>query len=287
MPREAFWKDIRLTAKQRDEDKNIQGPAHTFYHLTKVLGLTLKDHKGNIIINDENDIHLDFLHSNLSHFKKMITLWIRKAIFQQLRQRASLPAGSPGARKDLADVPAYVDIHATTANFRMKKGDYKYATDHHARNSLESVIAGSIRAGDRLHAAGLIDTDKCPHCGSEAPRHTTLHMFWECSLHNKCRKKAKLKTDMLLNRAMQQHGHTAKNHLTSILDNNAFRHTSICPDDITALKQYKQNITKDAVFTACASAQHIISHDTQGAETLEINGTRYIVVYTDGSTIMP
>ena len=68
----------------RDEDKNIQGPAHTFFHLTKVLGLTLKDFRGNIIINDESDIHFDSLHSNLTHFKKMITLCIRKAIFQQL-----------------------------------------------------------------------------------------------------------------------------------------------------------------------------------------------------------
>ena len=248
--------------------------------------MTLKDHKGNIIINDENDIHLDFLQSNLTHFKKMITLWIRKAIFQQLRERAAQPSGSPGARKDMTDIPAYVDIHATTANFRMKKGDYNYVTDHHARNSLESVLAGSIRAGDRLQAAGLIESDKCPHCGDGVIRQTTLHMFWECSLHDKCRKKAKLKTDMLLNRAMQQHGHTAKKHLTDILENNAFRHTSICPDDIIALKQYKQNITKDAVFSTSASPQHIIDQRTQGAETIDINGTRYIVVYTDGSTIM-
>ena len=112
-------------------------------------------------------------------------------------------------------------------------------------------------------------------------------MFWECSLHNKCRKKAKLKTDMLLNRAMQQHGHAAKNHLTNIIDNNAFQHTSTCPDDIIALKQYKQNITKGALFSTCASAQHIITYDTAGAEHFEINGTWYVVVYTDGSTIMP
>ena len=92
---------------------------------------------------------------------------------------------------------------------------------------------------------------------------------------------------MLLNRAMQQHGHAAKNHLNNILDNNAFRHSSICPDDITALKQYKQNISKDAVFSTSASSQHIIDQETQGSETIDINGTRYIVVYTDGSTIMP
>ena len=84
-------------------------------------------------------------------------------------------------------------------------------------------------------------------------------MFWECSLHRKCRTKAKLKMDMLLNRAMQQHGHAAKDHLPDIMNNNAFKHTSICPDDIVALKQYKQNISKDAVFSTSAAAQYIIT----------------------------
>ena len=71
----------------------------------------------------------------------------QKSKFQQLRQRASLPAGSPGARKDLADVPAYVDIHATTASFRMKKGDYKYATDHHHHDMMSvAILAQAILA---------------------------------------------------------------------------------------------------------------------------------------------
>ena len=114
----------------------------------------------------------------------------------------------PGTRKDLAHVPSYIDVHATTNNFRTKKGEFNYATNAHLKNTLESIIVGSIRAGDRLMHAGIIDTDICPHC-NDGSRHTTLHMFWHCTYHNKCRKKAKLSTDILLNQAMQKFGHDA------------------------------------------------------------------------------
>ena len=85
----------------------------------------------------------------MSHFRKMIVLWIRRAIFTKLRERASPPPEHkegypriPGTRKDLANVPTYVGVHATTNTFRTKKGDTTTPITPHLNRSLESIIVG-------------------------------------------------------------------------------------------------------------------------------------------------
>ena len=72
------------------------------------------------------------------------------------------------ARKDMAAINCYVDRGATLKNFSCKKGTHQYANDSELSNSLKSILAGSIRCGDRLHAAGIIEDDKCTHpeCGA-------------------------------------------------------------------------------------------------------------------------
>ena len=146
------------------------------------------------------------------------------------------------------DVAPNVDINATMANHRVKKGAHPYATDKHLRNTLESVITGSIRAGDRLHAADMIDTDKCPHC-NDGTRHTTKHMFWSCERHRKCREKAVKEMHNIFNNTAQKHGPMARQHLADVLENNAFQHAGICPEDTKALAKHKQVTTKDEIFS--------------------------------------
>ena len=102
-------------------------------------------------------------------------------------------------------------------------------------------------AGDRLLAAKLVDTDRCPHCDQEH-RHTTKHMFWHCEKHNKCRKEAVTEIHKIFNKTAQLHGPIAKEHLADILENNAFQHTGICPEDTKAIATYKQITTKDDIF---------------------------------------
>ena len=83
-------------------------------------------------------------------------------------------------RKDMVQISQWTDLNATLENFQCSKGTHKYKKDKQLANELKAVIAGSVTAGDRLEAMGIVESDKCPHCGSDEVRHTTLHMFWEC-----------------------------------------------------------------------------------------------------------
>ena len=46
------------------------------------------------------------------------------------------------------------------------------------QHRIQSIIAGSIRAYDRLYEAGLIQEKKCCRCGSDDP--TLRHVAWHC-----------------------------------------------------------------------------------------------------------
>ena len=135
-----MFRDIRLAEKT--EIPGIQGPAHTFHYLLDALGLDLKAINGAWVLIDEHGAKVDFLQASKQHFKKTITMWVRKAIMQQLHDRAKLPDGyeegqdkPKGYRKDMDGVPPNVDLNATTANYRQKKGRHPYATDKHLKNT--------------------------------------------------------------------------------------------------------------------------------------------------------
>ena len=88
-----------------------------------MLKLDLKAINGAWNLIDEHGAKVDFLQASKQHFKKMIALWIRKAIMQQLHDRAKLPDDylegqdkPKGYRKDMDGVPPNLDLHATTAS---------------------------------------------------------------------------------------------------------------------------------------------------------------------------
>ncbi len=84
-------------------------------------------------------------------------------------------------------ISEHVDRGATLANFSQTQGTLPYKTDKHLSNSLKSVIAGSAQYGDSLHAAGLIEHDKCTCDECCQTRHTAYHVYWECARYKKIR----------------------------------------------------------------------------------------------------
>ena len=52
-----------------------------------------------------------------------------------------------------------VTAFATLHNLSVKKGHNPYALDVYRAGSFRSIISGCVQARDRLHAAGLADTD--------------------------------------------------------------------------------------------------------------------------------
>ncbi len=127
---------------------------------------------------------------------------ITNAITRQLNARTvdphrDLEGERRGKRKDLFGVGPAIDTYATMANLsgraaavieRCKRiwddagapNDLsKYRDDEIDKQRLQAVMAGSLRAPDRLHKAGLAPSARCPFCGQEDA--DLQHMMWTCT----------------------------------------------------------------------------------------------------------
>ncbi len=137
-----------------------------------------------------------------STWKARLRQTITNAITRQLAARTVDPEAMGdqdrrGKRKDLYGVGPAIDIYATTVNLRGRSAavierlkdiwdavgadpDYtRYTIEEVDNQRLQAIIAGSVRAPDRLHKAGLVRTPSCPFCGCE--KADLRHMMWTCS----------------------------------------------------------------------------------------------------------
>ena len=116
-------------------------------------------------------------------------------------------------------------------------------------------------------------------------------MFWHCVKHKKRRDIATKDMHKIFNKTAQQHGPMAREHLGDILENNAFQHTGICPEDVKAFATHKQAITKDDIFNVIAEENlptfngNIIGEGIEQGKWEQKGELWYLYVYTDGSTI--
>jgi len=187
----------------------------------------------------------------------------------------------------MSAISCYVDLGATLCNLSQKKGTHQYANDKEMTNSLKSILAGSIRCGDRLHAAGLIDTDKCSHPECAAKRHTTHHVFCECLRYKKRRDKCDKEIEKILFYAHQHVGAIAVDNLNAVLNNSTFRITGICPDDLMALATDTKKRDVEAVRETTPEYKKTINYLTEDLVYEEHDGKFYATAYTDGSLLDP
>ena len=184
-------------ATQKDQATNGQGPAHALYQMCRIIDVKCKSNhqRTAIYLHDANGLSLDLLGASKAMVRKIVTRWVRRAIIAALAHRVEVdedgkPLDKSHHRKDMQGISIDIDISATTANFsaKGKKGGINFSKGTIARQELRSVLAGSIRAFDRLKAAGLIESDICLCKDCNGARHTTDHMFWVCARHAETRK---------------------------------------------------------------------------------------------------
>ena len=278
-----------------------EGPVHTFLRILGILGIDLDINRqadsGNIAsiwLSDEFRDRIDLMADSKQAIKHRIRKWVRRAMMQALSDRCNPTLEeryatinpNKSSRKDMATVSRYVDIESTTANLQKTKGTHKYALDDELSNSLKSIIAGSIRLGDRLHAANLIPSDQCDaeHCSG---RHTTYHVFWECKRHKERRKQFCVDYDKVCYHARTQGSHQAEKHVKDIFSEHTFKVTGICPDDMLALVHDTRRNDIERVAEHVPEYKQMIGWGTDGLIFETINGQWYATVYTDGSLLDP
>ena len=276
----------------------VQGPAHTFFRVAALLNVTFEyvASRHSFRLRDENGLAFDLIHDQSSYIKTVLDKWIRTAFTRELSRRTLSRLtreeatqhllDNPkykGFRKDFHGLPPRIDLHATTDNFN------KYKDDAHGLNILKSFVAGSVRARDRLHAAGILTDDKCTHPGCCGARHTTHHMLWDCKRHSTVRDKYKQRIDDLLQKANKSHGNFARAHLETILNSNSFRHTSVCPDDPCAYRRMPTRHSED-VPQLIPDSKRIYTDNTEGlnydcVQSGDGDDYYYVRAFSDGSVL--
>jgi hypothetical protein len=217
---------------------------------------------------------MNLLHPSTKVVKANLEKWIRMSILGRLAEQVNTPKPR---RKDFAGITTLVDRRATLSLFRTTKSPIKKISVQFFRRLLVSVVAGSVRAGDRLHAAGLIHTDACE---TDGQRHTTKHLWWECVKYKEVRKEYVGYIERV--RAVaNKSGKRTSEHIEELLSNNCFLHTGVAPADKEAVEWATARGTEGRPVLEYPDSLRI--RQTPGTLWVHINGKRFIAVFTDGS----
>ena len=150
----------------------------------------------------------------------------------------------------------YVDIDATLKLSRgRKKGTHAYCAaelagagddtadyicqpcklDSKTQRRLQTIIAGSIRAPQRLKHTGRVSTQQCPHAGCRAAKRDTEHLFWHCPAFKHIRQPFLDAIDKTLAKLDSVAKYRA-NSIRELLKNNTFKKCGIVPGDLRTLQ---------------------------------------------------
>jgi hypothetical protein len=227
-----------------------------------------------IVITPHKGQSFDLIQSPTKTVKSMIEMMIRRSI---LKDFVAIEDSDKPRRKDMVGIPEYVDQFATTSILRLKKCPIEKLSLAHFRRLVTSLIAGSLRAGDRLHAAKMTETDTC-ECGQ---RQTLHHILWSCTLHRH-RRKEYLRSIAKMKYCAKMKGVKVAAYIEQLAENACFQHTGISSLDPEALEWSRQNkAVSEEKFTDIAQQQFI----TDGAAQHEIihQQVKYAAIFTDGS----
>ena len=69
------------------------------------------------------------------------------------------------------------------------------------------------------------------------------------------------------------------------MDNNAFRHTGICPDDREAIRRSTRKVDAERILQHAPNAEDIFTDDAEDLSFEGIDGGMLMDIYTDGSML--
>ena len=211
--------DIKAIAKAYDQQegdklpKLPQGPAYGTFKAARIINIDIQVKKGIVTLNFPTGAKIPLDTPHVTYFNASIREAARYTILEHLSDRVNQDgadqwllapteeghmlfeeerdttgakntrgdnAQAPGFRKDMVGIYPYVDIQATRSNLDKKNTRHNYKTHPDRARMLETIIAGSIRAPDRLYKAGIVDNECCDHPDCKGDRATTKHIMWHC-----------------------------------------------------------------------------------------------------------
>ena len=182
-----------------DENPPTVGPVFGLRQAARALGGRLvTDQNGLTIEFSDGEAQISLSDAYTKLWKKRVRDRIRSTITAALDAR-TVPEGTQRdtgehTRKDLHGVTSYIDDYATNsltsrpppklpramADLHFPDDDKRYRKDNLWRQRVYSIIAGSLRAYDRLAKADLCENASCQLCGDADG--TLAHVFWKCPI---------------------------------------------------------------------------------------------------------
>ena len=278
--RDEFMRNLAKMAAKPDEwHKAMPSPVTALVGALNEAGVAIRVNARytRMILKGPEGPEIDLLHQSKKAVGSLLAIWVRHAILKQLEEDTQ---GEDPRRKDMVGISASSDRATATSLFRTKKSPIRNMGLKHFRRTLVSVITGSVRAGDRLKAAKIETHDRCPHDGE---RHTTEHLWWNCSEHAELRKvyiEYMDRVSALANKAGREVG----TFIEEIQRNNCFRHTGIPPTDPEAPKWAAARPTESSIDVHHTEAEKILP--TEDAVWVEGANGKILAVFTDGSAAL-
>ena len=156
--------------------------------------------------------------------------------------------------------------------------DYSDSLNKH---TLQAVLAGSLRAPDRLKAAYIIEDDICVTCGV---RCTTAHVFWERSLYKAVRQPFQDAIAKLLG-DQKRHKPATFKRISKGIKQACFINCGLCPGDERGWAAYhKLSEDSDPDMVAPVAIERITSSCSDSG-WITLNDYKYLLAYTDGSAL--
>ena len=153
----------------------------------------VEDRNQRLMIEPPAGPAMDILHPSKKALKNFLELTLRQKVLQGLVD--DLDGPSARQRKDMRQIQALTDRRTTLNLFKAKKSPIRDLPLKMFRRILISVISGSVRAGDRLYAAKLAESDTCEADGC---RHTTHHLWGKCTRYRRIREEYERHNERIL-----------------------------------------------------------------------------------------
>ena len=216
----------------------------------------------------------DLLHGSKKAVSDAARKWVRRAILDELVQSNN---GSKPRRKDMLGLSADIDVRATQSTMRIKSSPVDGISKTLFQHLLLSILAGSVRAKDRLAAVDPTISDTCEHDGA---RHTTLHLLWECTHLQKARQPYVEKLGRIQHVA-DKTGRSTGAQIRALLSNNCFKHTGVVPADVEAIEWATARPTASMAPSNCPAGHELVW--VPGAVPVTTDGVLRLGIFTDGS----
>ena len=252
---EAFIQDLRSMVKRKLELSQLCiGPVKGVLEVVIQLFESSPIQGGDLRLIPQVGPSCLLIGSSMAEFKRFITQTLRQAIWTDLE---NLMDSSNPRRKDMTGFSKHINLQASMLGSVPPKHKANFIPAKLWKQLHLTVVTGATVAGDRMLAMKSVHSDICP---LDQCRHTTEHLFWECSAFEALRRPFTKRIGQIIGVAVHK-GTSVQLYITGVLADTSFRCLGIVPGDPLA-PDYAKKQRANFVLKPPVTADMLLSKQT-------------------------